>query len=75
MEGHRSEFLASKHPRIHDVPRSRVLTISPNLAISIFVSSSQQHLGFFNRQVSGIWGEAFQNESGGGKGEKGEGIR
>lgn len=39
------------------MPRSRVLTISPNLAISIFVSSSQQHLGFFNRQVSLASGE------------------
>lgn len=75
MEGQSSEFLTFKHPKIHDVPGSRLLTISPNLAISIFVSSSHQRLGFFNRQVSSIWGEAFQNESGGGKGEKGEGIR
>lgn len=45
-------------------PRSRLLTIHPNLAVSIFVSSGHQGLGFFRRQVSGIWGEALQDESG-----------
>lgn len=45
-------------------PRSRLLTIDPNLAIPVLVSSGHQRLGFFHRQVSGIWGEALQDESG-----------
>lgn len=45
-------------------PRSWLLTIHPNLAVSILVSSGHQCLGFFRRQVSGIWGEALQDESG-----------
>lgn len=45
-------------------PRSRLLTIDPNLAVPILVSSGHQRLGFFHRQVSGIRGEALEDEPG-----------
>ena len=49
VEGHSSEPLASKHPEIHHMPRSWLLTIDPNLFIPLLVSSSQQYLDFFSR--------------------------